>query len=214
MIILLGNEKGGTGKTMLAVNLAAMRARRGCEVILFDADQQGSASLWASTRDQIQAEPRIPCVHNFDANLRHQVLEMEQYYQDIIVDAGGRDGQSLRAAMVVADRLVIPFRASQFDVWGLDRMAELVSESRTPNPELDCMAVINMASPHPGVTETADAQSLLDEFESIRLARAVIRDRIAFRRATRDGLAVVELKPEDRKASAEAWSLYSEVFDG
>lgn len=213
VIILLGSEKGGTGKTMLAVNLAVMRACQGYKVLLFDADIQGSATLWAAVRDEAQAEPHIPCVHNFEATLRHQVLEMERDYEDIIVDAGGQDSQSLRAAMVVADRLVIPFRASQFDVWGLDRMTSLIRESRAPNPTMDCLAVINMASSHPGVTETGEAQSILTQFESIRLACAVIRDRIAFRRATRDGLAVVEFKPADRKASAEMWSLYSEVLD-
>ncbi len=52
MVILIGGEKGGTGKTTIATNLAALRALAGHDVLLVDTDSQGSASYWASSRDE------------------------------------------------------------------------------------------------------------------------------------------------------------------
>ena len=64
-IVLIGCEKGGTGKTTIAVNLAVMRALAGRDVLLLDTDQQGNASFWAQIRDENQVLPRIACVSKF-----------------------------------------------------------------------------------------------------------------------------------------------------
>jgi chromosome partitioning protein len=105
MIVLIGGEKGGTGKTTLATNLAAKRALAGRDVLLVDADAQGSASYWAQSRDE--AGPRrVACVQKFGKGLKSEVLDLANRYQDI--DAGDRDSPELRAALVVAGRAYIP----------------------------------------------------------------------------------------------------------
>jgi chromosome partitioning protein len=214
MIIVLGGEKGGTGKTILAVNLAAMHAIAGHTVVLIDGDKQGSAAMWSLIREENGIKPDVPAVRKFGSELRFEVLELAQRFEDVVIDVGGRDSQELRAAMVVADRLVIPFRPSQFDVWSLDRMAELIEAAHTSNPDLQCLAAINLAHPHPGVSESEEARAFLSNNQRMKLARAIVKDRIAYRRATRDGLAVVEMNPADNKASAEMHALYAEVFHG
>jgi chromosome partitioning protein len=214
MITVLGGEKGGTGKTVLAVNLAVMRARAGHTVVLIDGDKQGSTAMWAVIREQNGIKPTVPTVQKVGPALRFEVLELAQRFEDVVIDVGGRDSRELRAAMVVADRLVIPFRPSQFDVWSLDRMAELIEAGHASNPELQCLAVINLAHPHPGVSESEEAQAFLSNNQRMKLARAIVKDRIAYRRATRDGLAVVEMNPADKKAAAEMQALYAEVFHG
>lgn len=214
MIIVLGGEKGGTGKTVLAVNLAVMRARAGHKVVVIDGDKQGSAAMWAMVREQAGVTPYVPVLRKIGPTLRYEALELAETFDDVVIDVGGRDSIELRAAMVVADRLVVPFRPSQFDVWSLDRMTELIEAGRTSNPTLYCLAVINLASPHPGVTESEEAQAFLGDNQRMKVARAIVKDRIAVRRATRDGLAVVETKPVDTKAAAELQALYAEVFDG
>ena len=214
MIIVLGGEKGGTGKTLLAVNLAVMRARAGHKVVLIDGDKQGSAATWAMVREQGSVTPGVPVVLKIGPTLRYEALELAQTFDDVVIDVGGRDSIELRAAMIVAERLVVPFRASQFDVWSLDRMTELIEAAEASNPAFCCLAVINLASPHPGVTESEEAQAFLAGNQRMKLARAIVKDRIAFRRATRDGLAVVEMKSVDPKAVAEMQALYVEVFDG
>lgn len=211
-IILIGGEKGGTGKTTLAVNLAALRALQGRDVLLIDTDIQASASYWAQTRDEAGIQPRVACIQKFGKGLQTEVRDLAKRYQDIVIDAGGRDSVELRAALVIAERVFIPIQPSQFDIWTLGRMDDLVKTAQGFNPELQAWVVISRASTNPSVNEVAEARSLLADFEHVQLSSAVIRDRIAYRKAARDGLSIEELKPTDPKAGEEIQALFQEVF--
>ena len=207
-IILIGGEKGGTGKT----TLAALRALQGRDVLLIDTDIQASASYWAQSRDEGQVQPRVACIQKFGKGLQTEVRDLAKRYQDLIIDAGGRDSLELRAALVVAERVYIPIQPSQFDIWTLGRMDDLVKTAQGFNPELQAWVVISRASTNPSVNEVAEARNLLADFEHVQLSSAVIRDRIAYRKAARDGLSVEELKPTDPKAGEEMRALFQEVF--
>ncbi len=211
MIILIGGEKGGTGKTTLASALAVMRAKDGHDVLMVDTDKQGSASAWAATRDEAEVTPRIPCVSKFGKSLPADLRELAKRFEDLIVDAGGRDSIELRSAMVAADRLYIPITPGQFDVWTLGTMRDLIEQARGFNEHLEGAVIINRASANPVVGETAEAAGIAAEC-GLDLAQTIIRDRIAHRHAVRAGLAAVELQPQDHKASAELHSLAAEVF--
>ncbi len=212
MIILIGGEKGGTGKTTMATNLAAMRALAGRDVLLIDTDPQGSANYWAQSRDEENVMPRVACIQKFGKGLPKEVQDLAHRYQDIIIDAGGRDSVELRSALVVAERAYIPIQPSQFDIWTLDQMDTLVETAKGFNPDLQATVVISRSSTNPSVHESDDTGKLLDDFANLGLARITIRDRIAYRKAAKDGLAVVELKPKDPKAVEEMETLYKEVF--
>lgn len=211
-IILIGGEKGGTGKTTLAVNLAALRALQGRDVLLIDTDIQASASYWAQSRDEAGTQPRVACIQKFGKGLQTEVRDLAKRYQDLIIDAGGRDSLELRAALVIAERVYIPIQPSQFDIWTLGRMDDLVKTAQGFNPELQARVVISRASTNPSVNEVAEARNLLADFEHVQLSSVVIRDRIAYRKAARDGLSVEELKPADPKAVEEIQALFQEVF--
>ena len=214
-IILIGGGKGGgTGKTILAVNLAALRALQGRDVLLIDTNVQASASYWAQSRDETQTQPRIACIQKFGKGLLAEVRDLARRYQDLIIDAGGRDSVELRSSLVVAERVFIPIQPSQFDIWTLGRMDDLVRTAQGFNAELRASVVISRASTNPSVNEAAEARTLLADFEHLRLANAIIRDRIAYRKAARDGLSVDELKPGDPKAIEEMRALFREVFHG
>lgn len=211
-ILLIGGEKGGTGKTTLAVNLAALRALQGRDVLLIDTDVQASASYWAQSRDEGQVQPRVACIQKFGKGLQTEARDLARRYQDLIIDAGGRDSAELRSALVVAERVYIPIQPSQFDIWTLGRMDDLVKTAQGFNPALRAWVAISRASTNPSVNEVAEARSLLADFEHLNLSPAVIRDRIAYRKAARDGLSVEELKPADPKAGEEMRALFQEVF--
>lgn len=212
MIVLIGGEKGGTGKTTLATTLAALRVRAGRDVLLVDTDKQGSASFWAATRDERGEAPRVACIQKFGKGLARELQDLGGRYQDVIVDAGGRDSTELRAALVAADKLYIPVQASQFDVWTLARMDELVEQASAINEGLRAFVVINRASPNPLVREAQDVTEVLEEFSHLTFQDVVLRDRIAYRRAASLGLAVSEADPVDPKASAEVETLYRCVY--
>jgi len=212
MIILIGGEKGGTGKTTLATNLAAMRALAGRDVLLIDTDPQGSANYWAQSRDEENVTPRVACVQKFGKGLPKEVQDLATRYQDIIIDAGGRDSVELRSALVITERLFVPIQPSQFDIWTLNQMEELVETAKAFNADLLAKVIISRSSTNPSVHESDDTGKLLDDFDNLDLADITIRDRIAYRKAAKDGLAVIELKPKDPKAIKEMESLYNEVF--
>lgn len=212
MIVLMGGEKGGTGKTTLATNLAAMRSLAGRDVLLIDTDPQGSANYWAQNRDEWEVKPRVACVQKFGKGLPAEVKDLAKRYQDIIIDAGGRDSVELRAALVVAKRAYIPIQPSQFDIWTLNRMDELIETSKGFNPDLQAWVIISRSSTNPSVHESDDTMEIMGDFPNLGLARITIRDRIAYRKAAKDGMAVCELKPKDPKAVEEMEALYKEVF--
>jgi chromosome partitioning protein len=213
MIILIGGEKGGTGKTTLATNLAAMRALAGHDVLLIDSDPQGSANYWAQNRDELAIQPRVACVQKLGKGLAMEVKDLALRYQDIILDAGGRDSVELRSALIVVDKVYLPIQPSQFDVWTLNSMNALVETAKGFNPTLQAKVIISRASTNPSVQESEETRKLLADFPNLEPLKLIIRDRIAYRKAAKEGLAVTELKPKEAKASEEMTALYNEIFN-
>jgi chromosome partitioning protein len=214
MIILIGGEKGGTGKTTIATNLAAMRALASRDILLIDTDPQGSANYWAQSRDELNITPRIACVQKFGKGLPIEVKDLAKRYQDIIIDAGGRDSVELRSAMVVAHKVYIPIQPSQFDIWTLNQMDGLVETAKAFNPNLQAYVVISRSSTNPSVHESDDTVEILNDFQNLNLAKTGVKDRIAYRKAASGGMGVCELKQKDQKAADEMEGLYKEAFEG
>jgi chromosome partitioning protein len=213
MIVLVGGEKGGVGKTTLAVNLAGMRAHAGRDVLLVDADKQASANLWASIREEENVTPPVRCVQKRGKGLPADVRDLAGRYEEVIIDAGGQDSVELRAALTIAQLAVFPIQPSLFDAATLETLAQLVAQAQSFNPDLIAGIVINRASTNPRVKESEEAKELITEYSDLHLMDALIRDRIAFRRSARNGLCVMELNEHDKAAERELAGLYQEVYD-
>lgn len=212
MIVLVTNEKGGVGKTTLAVNLAALAALAGKEVVLVDADPQQSASSWAAVRDEAGVTPAVMSVTKTGKIGRDLERLAEKY--TVVVDSGGRDSVEVRQALAVCDFALIPIRPAQFDVWSLSRIGSHITEIEERTDErVKARAVVNGASPNPSIREVDEVREALMDYEQVfPLLRLAVHERIVFRKAVRGGLSVVELPTQDPKASAEMISLYEEVF--
>ena len=109
MIVLVGGEKGGVGKTTLAVNLAAKRVHCGYDVLLVDADKQASANLWAGIREEEGVHPPVRCVQKRGKGLAADIRDLARRYEDVIIDAGGQDGVELRGQWPLHNWLSSPF---------------------------------------------------------------------------------------------------------
>ena len=213
MIVLIGGEKGGPGKTTIATNLAAMRTTDKGDVLLIDTDKQPTSSYWCSLREDRGVMPRVSSIQKYEKAVRTEVMQLRSKYSDIIIDAGGRDSPELRGALLVCDKAIFPLRPSQFDLWNLGRIQSLVETASEINERLRAYVVINQASANPAVKEAEEMRSFLDEFEDLKILNTVIRERISFRRSALHGMAVTEYKPEDPKAVEEITSLYMEIFE-
>lgn len=215
MILLIGAEKGGTGKTTIAVNMAAMRAMHGKDVLLVDTDQQESATTWAMARSQGAVQPVITCV-SLRGKVGFDLVKLKEKYDTVIVDAGGRDSVELRQAMAVCDKMIMPFRPSQFDTWSLDKMSQLLKDiTERTGQSVKASAMLNAVSSNPSVKEAEEMRLVLAEYaDEFPTLEASLSDRIAVRRAARDGICVTELKKEfyDTKAAVEIEKLYKEIF--
>lgn len=213
MIIAIGNTKGGVGKTTLAVQIAIARALAGRDVWLIDGDRQGTATAAIAARAEAGRQPGIACAQYPDGpTLRAQVQQQAGKWDDIIIDVGGRDSTALRAALVLADVLLVPFAPRSYDVWALDDMAGLVDEARSVRDGLKAYAVMNQADPGEHSTDNADAAAAVAEVSQFIYLPTPIRRRKAFSNASGAGLAVSELSPKDAKAAAEVAALVGAVF--
>lgn len=213
MIITVGNTKGGVGKTTLAVNLAIVRTLAGRDVWLIDGDRQGTAQTAISIRSDAGHSPGIACATYPDGpTLRTQVQQQAAKFDDIIIDAGGRDSTALRAALVLSDVLVVPFQPRSYDVWALNDIAALVDEARSVRDGLRAVAVLNCADPGEASTDNADAAAAVADVPQFEYLNTPIRRRKAFANAAGQGLSVLEIKPSDKKAIEELNALVKALF--
>jgi chromosome partitioning protein len=213
MILTVGNTKGGVGKTTLAFQLAALRARAGRDVWLIDGDRQGSSQIAVGMRAENGLSPSLACAQYSDGHtLRAQIQHQAGRFQDVVIDAGGRDSTSLRAALVLSDVLLVPFQPRSVDVWALAAIAELVDEARSVRDGLRAFAVLNCADPGEQSSDNSDAAGALADYPQLELLQAPIRRRKAFASATGQGMALEEYTPRDAKACAEIAALATEVY--
>lgn len=213
MIATVGNTKGGVGKTTLAINLAIARALAGRDVWLIDGDRQGTAQTAISIRAEAGQLPGIACATYPDGpTLRAQVQQQAAKFDDIIIDAGGRDSTALRAALVLSDLLIVPFQPRSYDVWALNDIAALVDEARSVRDNLRAVAVLNCADPGEHSADNAEAASAVADVPQFEYLATPIRRRKSFANAAGAGLSVLEFKPADQKAINELNELLLKLF--
>ncbi len=211
MIVTIGGIKGGVGKSLIAVNLTVMRSFALKKVLLVDGDEQGTASDWTDHRTSLGVKTPWTTIRLRGSAVRTELLKMKEDYSDIIIDCGGRDTSSLRAALTVSDIFLVPFQPKSFDIWTVSKVSDVVEEAQSINPNLKSYSFINCGGSRGRDNE--DAQSILKTIDGLKLIPATIGLRKAFSNATADGLAVVELKPQDKKAVHEIKTLYRHIFD-
>lgn len=212
MVITVGGIKGGSGKTTVATNLSIIRSLQGRDVLLIDADDQETASDFTMIRNERNgAGAGYTSIKLTGAAVRTETLRLKNKYEDILIDTGGRDTASQRAAISVSDVLLVPFVPRSFDVWTIEKVSALVQEMQPANPRLRAYTFINRGDPR-GSDNTEAAQALSED-AALRLLPVTLGTRKAFGNAASEGLAVTELKISDAKAIEEVMTLYRYVFD-
>ena len=136
-------------------------------------------------------------------------------YDHIIVDTGGRDTTSQRAALAVSQLLLVPFVPRSFDIWTINKVATLVEELRSVNPALAAYVFLNRADPQGQGTENAEAANMLGEIDGLTYLDAPLGSRKAFGHAATQGLAITELTGHHHnpKAADEITALFKRCFN-
>ena len=213
MILTVGNTKGGVGKTTVALNLAVVRARAGRDVWFVDGDRQGTAQAAISLRTDARREPVLACATYPDGSaLRGQIAHQRHKFDDIIIDAGGRDSSALRAALGISDAVLVPFQPRSYDVWALDNMAGLIDEVLGIRNGLRAYAVMNLADPGSRSRDNDQAAEAVAGLDCLEYLPTPLRRRKAFANAAGVGLSVLETRPVDKLAVGEISALAETLF--
>lgn len=208
MIVTVAHTKGGVGKSTLAFSLAIAR---GGKVWLIDADRQATCKMAMTIRNQAGRLPFIQCDNLPDGNVLHTQLRARRgQFDDVVIDAGGRDSSALRAALLLSDLVLIPFAPRSLDVWALGDMSAIIKEARKVNPGLRAAAVLSCADP--SGKDNQDAVDALSDYPELIYMDAPIVRRKSFANAMGMGLSVAELTPKDAKATQELKRLVDNAF--
>ncbi len=205
MLTLFANFKGGTGKSTIVFNMAMWRMAQGQDVTVCDLDPQRTLSDVAMIRDEDGMEPPL--------TVTHELPKRAPSRGDWLVDVGTSDMDALRAAVRMADRIVVPVTPSQADIWATQQFLEIVAaERKKARKKLPPMlAFVNRADPHPRSRENAETMEALEALENLTPVQAKLVQRLTFRRSFSEGLAAFELEPGS-KAAAELDRLAREIY--
>lgn len=202
MITVVGNLKGGTGKSTVVFNLALWLANANHPVVLCDLDPQNTLRDAIDVRVEEGYEPTVSVFGSIP----------KKSDTNVIIDIGLSDMEAARAALGRADRVLIPVTPSQADVWATQQFLGIIDESTRGNEKKpQVFSFINRADTHPAASENAETHDVLNQIPGMEVLDLILSQRMAFRRSFSEGLGVFELEPRGKAAlelNALAEALY------
>jgi chromosome partitioning protein len=203
-VISILNQKGGVGKTTIAVHLATAFARKKRRVLLVDADPQGSALDWAAAR---HGPPLFPVVGLPKNSIHKELPALAINYELVIIDGPPRVYDVAKSAVGASDLVLVPVQPSPYDVWAAKEIIDLFDEAMVFTPKLKKAFVINRKIVNTAIGR--DVAEALSEYP-VPVLEATIGQRVAFAESATQGRTVYDIDP-DMLASKEMDQLADEV---
>jgi len=196
MITVIGNLKGGSGKSTVIFNLALWLLHTEKSVLAYDFDPQCTLSDATEVRKDEKFDPALKVYTRFQAN------KTAEDYDEILIDVGTANMAALKRAIKMADRIVIPVSPSQADVWSTQRFLYIISsEVANDRKPPEVYAFVNRADTHAGVRESDQTEEALDTLPGVKVLKTRLCQRTVYRRSFSEGLAVFELEPSGKGAN-------------
>lgn len=189
MIISVQNQKGGVGKTTLAIHISQALSMEGHTVLLVDADPQGSVRDWSAARED---KPLFQVVGLDRPTIHRDLPAMSKNYDHVVIDGPPRVSELARSAIIAADLVMIPVQPSPYDVWAAQEVVELVNEASVFKEKLKSVFVINRK-----IVNTAIGRDVVESLGNydIPVMSAQVCQRIAFAETAAAGSTVLEIEP-------------------
>ena len=199
MLTVIGNLKGGTGKSTVAFNLAVWLAHEKSGVRVFDLDPQATLIDTAEIREEDGYEPSFEVSNDID-ELEMLVHSKGKKTPQLLADVGATNMLHMMKAISLAKRVLIPVQPSQADIWSTQRFLKIVLSSVDQKKKPEILGFINRADTHIGVRETGEAEEALRMLPNIEALDTRLYQRTAYRRSFSEGLAVFEQDPMGKAA--------------
>lgn len=211
MIILVGSNKGGCGKSTTAINLAVAFVKDGKDVLILDADRQSTSSRWSGDREYYNIKPDVQVLQKYD-NLQPSLSQIKNKYDVIIVDVAGRNSREMLTAMLSSDIMICPLQCSQPDLDTLEELKEQVTRASDFNPNLKIYIYQTMAATNMKVKdkERSDFSKFIKQYEHCKLLKSVNYFRKVYKDSMSEGKSVLELDNQD--AINEIQGLHKEII--
>lgn len=193
-IVSFLNQKGGSGKTTLAIHLATVLAERG-KVLLVDADPQGSALDWKAQR---AADSGFPVVGLPKPTLHLEVAVLAESCDWVLIDGPPRASALTRSAVAASDLVLIPVQPSPFDLWAARDVLDILEECSTLRPDLQARFVVNRLFVRTRLG--AEVRGTLADLP-VGALRTEIRNRTDYAKAVREGRTAIETAPGSAAAN-------------
>lgn len=203
MIVIVANEKGGVGKSVVAVHAAVRLAMTGHPTLLVDADPQGTGAAWAAARAKHLPDAHQVACRRLSGDFRAEVQQLAREFRHIVIDVGGADTAALRAGLAIAQRAIIPVQVRRRDLMVLQHMADLIQQfnERRKTP-LKARVVFNQVSALPTIWPRVDeAREALNSM-GLEAIEPVIKQRVAYDDSEYQGGTVFD-SGNDPKAADE-----------
>ncbi|MEI8321198.1 MAG: ParA family partition ATPase [Alphaproteobacteria bacterium] len=209
MIISFLNQKGGVGKTTLAINVAGYLASKGLKILVIDADEQRSSLNWARMRE---IDPIFTTVGMPEPILHKDGVTLAKEYDHVIIDGPPRVYAVARSAIVASDLVVIPVQPSPYDVWAAEEIINLIKEVAVPLSEIKKIkpAFLINRKIH-GTAIGRDVQDALAQY-SIPCLKTAIHQRVVYADTAAEGKTVLE-QDTNKQAKEEMMSLGEEILN-
>ncbi|MCU7878965.1 MAG: AAA family ATPase [Candidatus Thiodiazotropha sp. (ex Lucinoma borealis)] len=205
MIISFINQKGGVGKTTIAINVASLLAQQGYKTLLIDADKQGSSSTWASLRE----ETPFQVVSLARENMAKDALSLATEYDYTLIDAPPHAEAISRSCIIASDLVIMPIEPSGLSTWASDVTVKQVEQARDYKETLKCGFVVSRKI---GNTVIGRQVREMVENTGMRVFDADIENRVAFAESMTMGQNIFEWNA-DKKATAEIITLTKELVN-
>ena len=199
MLTVIGNLKGGTGKSTVAFNLAVWLAHEKSGVRVFNLDPQATLSDTAEIREEDGYEPLFD-VSNDIEELEALVRAKGKKGPQLLADVSATNMPDLEKAISMAKRILIPVQPSQADVWSTQRFLKIILANIDKKKKPEILGFINRADTHIGVRETGEAEEAIRLLPNLDHLDTRLYQRTAYRRSFSEGLAVFEQDPMGKAA--------------